>query len=467
MTAGRPTDNSTAEQDRHHLADAIHVVHGEKGTGSVRQAAYAVYVSVLLAFTYGFTIARGIFATSDARWIREGLSSPVTWGVSVATAVAVGLLARRAGRERGPITPPLPWVDHVAAGPIDRARTLGRWWAAALVGGVTGGALLGGVVGGGLFASGAGGPAWLTLGAIGAVAGFCWARAWLSGQWASTSRNRGIGPVSGRATLRQLPMETVRAHSSRAGRLHGAVLAGDLRAARLEVATPVTRARNARLRPGRPLATVIRRDVLGLRRAPGSLAVGLALIGAGAAVLGWRVVQPNVPWALVPLGALAAYLGFGGLSGGLRYHGDTAGTPPLSGLDFRTEALAHLIAPAGLHAAVACTAVGAVGLTGDGPLWGALARAGAVGLLTTGLVAGGSLMAAFRGSPPTRAFIPESGPTTMLMWYARPAVATIALISLTVIVSGPLGPAFGSAGTLALWLAGASSARRLELAHRV
>lgn len=452
-----------AREDRHHLADATHVVHGERGSGSARQEAYAVYVAVLLAFTYGFTIARGIFVTSDARWVRAGLERPLTWGLAAAAALGVAVLVRRSGRERGPVTPPLPWVDHVVVSAIDRGRALLQWWAGALVGGVTTGALLGGILGGGLFASGVGGPAWLALSALGAAVGLIWAWAWLTGQWASAPQNHGIGPLRGRTALRELPIDVVRAHSSRAGRLHGAVLAGDLRAARLEVSTPVTRGRGSRLRPGRALPTIVRRDILGLRRAPGALIAGLLISAAGAAILGWRLAQPHVPWALVPVGALAAYLGFGPLSGGLRFHGDTAGAPPLLGMPFRSEALAHLVTPLALHAGITLVVLAAVASSGRGQVWRALATA----LVTTCLVAGAALMAAFRGAPPERAFIPESGPTTMVMWYSRPFVVAVALISATVIVSAPAGPALGAGGAALLAIAGVAAVRRLELAHRI
>ena len=44
--------------DRARLADATHVLHGSEGSGAVQRVLYAVYVSAMLAFTYGFTVAR-------------------------------------------------------------------------------------------------------------------------------------------------------------------------------------------------------------------------------------------------------------------------------------------------------------------------------------------------------------------------------------------------------------------------
>jgi hypothetical protein len=119
-------------------------------------------------------------------------------------------------------------------------------------------------------------------------------------------------------------------------------------------------------------------------------------------------------------GALASYLGFGVWAEGLRLQGDNAGTAPLLGVPFRTEALAHLVAPSALYAASAL-------LVGSWLIVGAHAGSAAVWwpLLTAGLLAGAHLMAAFRGLPPVSLFAPGSAVASVTFWYSRPLLLTL------------------------------------------
>ena len=127
-------------EDKERLQDVTHVLHGEHGTGAVQRVLYAVYLLGLLAFTYGFTVARALFITSDPAWLHDRLLGPGAAVVAVLLAVALTVLVHGLGRRRGPVVPPLPWVDHVVAGPLDRAATLREWWlvsATLLVAGAT------------------------------------------------------------------------------------------------------------------------------------------------------------------------------------------------------------------------------------------------------------------------------------------------------------------------------------------
>ena len=151
--------------DRERLEDVEHVLHGDKGSGAAKNMGYAVYVTVLLASTYGFTVARAVFATSGPAWIDDHVLTLPTAVIGVGLFVASLALARWAGRTRGPVVPPLPWTDLVASSDVDRARSLRRWWTYAFVGGLVGGAILGAVIGGGVWASGAGSAGWF----VGAV----------------------------------------------------------------------------------------------------------------------------------------------------------------------------------------------------------------------------------------------------------------------------------------------------------
>jgi hypothetical protein len=211
----------------------------------------------------------------------------------------------------------------------------------------------------------------------------------------------------------------MRTQAARAVTIGGAVLAGDLRAARLDVASPTTRLRRRRLRARGPLAVIAERDLLGLRRSPGALLVGAVLSGAGCWAMA-HATTPGVPSIVAFVGVIACYLGFGAWAEGMRLQGDNAGTPPLIGLAYGQEAVAHLVAPSLVYAVVALIAGGAVTLTSN---------AGGVALVwplaMVALVGGAHLMAAFRGLPPVSLFSPGSAVMSVAFWYSRPLLLTI------------------------------------------
>ena len=212
----------------------------------------------------------------------------------------------------------------------------------------------------------------------------------------------------------------LRTQSSRAVTMGGAVLAGDLRAARLDVAAPSTRLRRTRLRARGPVAVVAERDLLGLRRSPGALVTGAVLCAAGCWALAHATV-PGVPNIVAFAGTLAGYLGYGAWAEGVRLQGDNAGTPPLIGLAYGREALAHLVTPSALYAAVALLAGAAVLLSS--PDAGIAAVLWPLAMLP--LMAGAHLMAAFRGLPPVRLFSPGSAVVSVAFWYSRPLLLTV------------------------------------------
>jgi hypothetical protein len=417
-------------EDKERLKDVTHVLHGEHGTGAVQRVLYAVYLLGLLAFTYGFTVARALFITSDPAWLHDRLLGPGAAVVTVLLAVALTVLVHGLGRRRGPVVPPLPWVDHVVAGPLDRAAVLREWWlvsATLLVAGVT---VLAGVLGGGLWASGTTGPASLAVALIvGPALGAALAAAWLAGQVGAGGSGaealprtdgdgRGVRLLSPSAALRRLGLPALRAQSIRSTRLGGAVLAGDLRAARLEAATPVHRGRGLRLRSHGRLLTVVARDLLGLRRQPGLMLSGALLAAPGAAGVAWSLSDPEVPVALAVVSVAALYLGVGVWAEGLRLLGDTLGTPRLSGLGLGTEAGAHTVLPASLFVLVALPLCLAVHLLVPGTGVGGPSLL----LWTAGVgafVLAAQWVAAFRGRPPFLAFLPDVGPMLMTLWFAR------------------------------------------------
>ncbi len=456
------------------LDDARHVL-GE-GSHAIRQSLYAVYVTILLALTYGLTVSRAVFLTAHPDRVRDQLLAwPVLVGVVVAIAMG-SLVAHRAGRTRGPVVPPLPWIDVVLPSPIDRALSMRRWWGFALVGALTGGVTLGGVIGGGLWFAHVGGPVWLVGGVtLGTVVALLLLTAWLAGQLSLTPPDGSGRTNTPRKALRRLPIEDLRRHAVRSTRLGGAVLVGDVRAIRLEVSAPVTRGRHLRLRAAGPTMVVARRDVLGLRRMPGGLASGAVLTALGSAVVGWVAGQTGVPPLFGLLGAAICYTGYGAWAEGLRSQGDNAGTPPLIGLDTRHEAAAHLITPTVLFVVVGAVVGGTVALAsgasgaGGAVGWAPGIRVAAWAVPLAGILAGCHLLAAFRGSPPV-GLTGLRSPWGLALWLGLPLI-------LTALVGGLLTAAVAG-GTDTPWILGAGAvwalvslgmwrARALANAHRI
>lgn len=410
-----------SRNERAIVDDVQFVVDAGRGD-TLRKLAYALYLAALLLVTYGVTLAHAFFLTQDPEWLREQVAS---WrGVLVlAVVVGIGLVAAwRMGRVRGPVLPPLPWIDLVASGPVDRAITLRRWWLVALAGFVSGGAMLGAVIGGGAWLATVGEAGWLVAGALIATAiGWVHLLVWLAGQ-VSVSSPGSMAPVwRPREALRRLRLEDLRAQSARATRMGGAVLLGDLRTIRLEVATPVTRGRSRRLRPGRAWTAVPRRDLLGMSRQPGSALVASLVTMVGAAGLTWALLYPAAPAVVAVACGLVLHLGFSAAAEGLRLQGDNAGTPSLLGFSTRAEALGHLAVPLLISGGTALLTAAAVGLTREASVAYVLPAVGWMALMVT-VVLGTATASAFRGSAPLSVFLPEAGPIMLLVWVSRQAM---------------------------------------------
>ncbi|KQZ89568.1 hypothetical protein ASD62_09880 [Phycicoccus sp. Root563] len=414
------TSGPTTDEGR--LTQARKVIRGglpEQGNGN---AVYAAYVAVIASLVYGVPASRAFFKFVDPQWLSRHLTG--VQGVLVVGGIVVGalLLGYRLGSVRGPVVPDLPYLDHVASSALDRAVVLRRWWRISLAGCLVLGLLTGAVVGTGMVSAGIAPVVVLlptTLGGL--VVGLALGGAWLWGQvrsWPTGDR----GPATvlrGRRSLRALHHVGLRTQSARAVTMGGAVLAGDLRAARLDVAAPSTRLRRTRLRARGRVTVVAERDLLGLRRSPGTFVVGLVLSAAGCWALA-HSTTPGVPNIVAFAGVLAAYLGYGAWSEGMRLQGDNAGTPALIGLPFGEEALAHLITPSAMFAAVAVVCGVVVETTSSaGPaaiFWP---------VAMTALVAGTHLMAAFRGLPPVTLFSPGSAVISVGFWYSRPLLLAL------------------------------------------
>lgn len=477
----KPT--ATLEVDDHDLVgQADWVIGGDAGRTSRRQAWYAAYVTALIAGTYGFPLVQAVVATADPAALRSELASPVALVFLVAAVAAVLGAMRVAGTHRGPVVPPLPWIDHVVTAPIDRPVAVGRWWRLSLGLCVFMGALLGATVGAGvafarLTSWYAAGLATLTGAALGWVGAVLWLRGQvrsLAGRGGRFSARRvGALPtgarslLSSRSALRELHIEVLRRHAANSSTIGGSVLAGNLRTARLSLARPVRHARGARLRAGSPFVVVVRRDILGLRRLPAALWTGLGLMILAAIVVAWTLTTPVAPPVAMTIGLVPGYLGFGAWAEGLRLQADNLGTPSLLGISARAETLAHLAVPCGL------TLVGlsaGVALAGWWAGSGVSLTTAALVVVLTALLAGGHLLAAFRGSSPASTLRADaSGPMMLVGWYLMPLVVVLGVgtVALVLVRNDATGLLWSAGLAAAVGALGLSRAQRLGTEHRV
>jgi hypothetical protein len=461
-----------AAEGRARLDRARDVIFGEHEDQSGSNAVYAVYVAVIAGATYGVPAVHALLTFVDPGWFAAHVT-PVAGGlVAGGTLVALLLLVFWLGRVRGPVVPALPYLDLVATSSIDRSTSLAKPWRLSLFGTVAGGAVLGLVVSAAMLAADLAGPASLVIGLVGGAAfGLLVARSWLWGQVRSWPTGR-RGPstlLTARTSLRQLHISGLREQAASSVANGGSVLAGDLRAVRLNIAARsarAPRARGVRLRPGGPTAVVVRRDLLGLRRAPRAIVPGVLACAVGVAALAATVDHPGAPSLLALLSSVVAYLGFGVFAEGLRMQADNVGTVPLLGIDPQREALAHLVVPVTMYAATTVV-VGVALVVGAGVQVAAVVWA----LLVAGVLAGGHLLAAFRGRAPSATLHRQAGVPVLILWLLYPLLAVaIAVTAATAIThrSSVGGGSFALvlAFAFALVSFGRSRVRSLTEAHR-
>jgi hypothetical protein len=414
--------------DHELLGQADWVIGGEAARKARRQGLYAGYVLFLGALVYGFPIAQTVFRTSDAARLGQQLRSPVAVALLVASVLALLGAVVFAGRFRGPVVPPMPWIDLVLGAPLDRALALRRWWRYAAAGGLFVGALSGLTIGAGLAFAGVAGLVTMAATTVaGTALGVLASRLWLWSQvrsWPGPDRSLSLLWRVPDA-LRELHAESLRAHSANTSTLAGSALTGNLRTARLALTRPVHHGRTARLRAGRPFGVLVRRDVLGLRRTPGAFLSGLGLTALGGAIVTWAFVQPAAPSIAATIGLLPLYLGFGAWAEGLRLQADNVGVPSLLGANEVTEAAAHAVTPTALTAVVLGVWAGVAAFLGPVP-----ASAGLSLLLVLVLVVAGNVMAAFRGSPTF-----SLQPQMVVAWYAMPALVVVVMGSLVAVLT--------------------------------
>lgn len=400
---------------RERVADAAVLAQADRAA-PVRNVLYPLYILALFAAVYGHTIVRGIVIFIDPVQVAAGLAS---WQALVVVAVVVAVSLRvavRLGRRRGPVAPPLPWVDLVVSTAIDRAESLRGWWWQAIVALCGGGFIIGVMLGGAMWSGGAFGPlvfAGCVL--VGPAFGWVLAMLWLRGESGPLERTAEGRAAPWDAALRTIPLAQLRTQSARSAAIELGVFSGDARAIRLQISEPITAGRRLRLRAGRPVATMVRRDLLGLRRNPESLVAGAVLALAAGAGLGWLFAAPGRPLVVAVLVAFGLHLAFGALGEGLRQQADSGGAHPFLGLSWWRELVAHLVMPSLITAVAGIAAAVAVP--------GSSRDVAVVGCLTlVVLVAGLHTWAAFRGPSPYPAYLPN-GRWWAVGWYALPGAA--------------------------------------------
>lgn len=414
--------------DRQRLRQVRAAILGNRPDNSLSSALYPVYVAVIAAGTYGVPASQQLFRSLDKRWLAEHVGTPAGAMVAVTLAALLLTVVRLVGRFHGPVVPPLPYLEMVVTSPIPRTVTLARQWWLSLGGATIGGLLTGAVGGAGLAIAGVAPPVVLLPATLsGALLGVLVAELWLQGQLHGQFHAPALESAAGasflsrrRNALARLDITGLRRQAASNVTIGGAALAGDLRTIRLDAARPTTHARHVRLRASRPLVVIARRDLLGLRRAPGSALYGLGFAALGSAGLMLSLHSPRTPTMAPLVSLVVCHLGFGVWCEGLRLHADNSGTSRLLGLPYRDTALAHLAVPV---SAWALTTV----VVGSG-LWlaGLVDPAALVWALGAGaLLAGTHLMAAFRGLPPVGVFGPHAGVPAMIFWYAKPLLATL------------------------------------------
>jgi hypothetical protein len=410
--------------DQQLLGHVRAAIRGNRPDTSRSDALYPAYVAVIAAGAYGIPAAQQLFRSLDGKWLADHALTPA--GAIVAGAAGALLLAlvRFVGRVHGPVVPPLPYLELVVTSPLPRKVTLGRNWRLSLVGSVFGGLLVGAVSGAGLAIAHAARPVLLlpaTLG--GGLIGLLVAEQWLRGQLRASSLEFQPGPSLPRGrrnALALLDITSLRRQAASNVTIGGAVLAGDLRTVRLDAARPTTHARRVRLRYSGPRAVIARRDVLGLRRAPGAALYGLGCAAAGSAGLMLSLQSPRTPTVAPLVSLVLAYLGFGAWCEGLRLHADNSGTSRMLGLPYRDTAWAHLVVPASAWVLTGIVVDAGLSLAGLVP---PAAFVWTVGI--GALLAGSHLMASFRGMAPAGVFGPNAGMPALIFWYARPLLATL------------------------------------------
>lgn len=490
---------------------AVRAVRRGRGSHlSASDAGYRIYLGVMLSITVVAPVVRVILLSVGPVVPLLGSAElpGIAAGLTVVTAGAVLL-----GGYGGPARAGLPQLDLLFTGAIPRSLLLARpvlgWLGAAALLGAVGGALLafgraiaapsapgatvslvfagacwGALLGGAQLVGQIGPRVRSTVGGalcVLALAQLAWgalADPWSrvaqvvvelggAGSAASESAQASLAVLAvyaGLALLGALPVavrlerDRLRAQAATWGSARALALTGDPSAALARLGRPVTMGRRLRLRGGRGgVASFVRRDLLGIVRAPGrGLAALAGVLLAGVLWAAAVVAQSGLLGAAVLGGAalVVATTALGPWCRGIVTAAAGSGSPPLLPISPRALLARHAVAPL-ILAVLSLGAGGAVfGWAWGGWAWAGPGSAGGTALwaLATAPVAAVAavflrIAAALKGTIPLRLLAPV--PT---------AAGDLAALNVFVwSIDGPVVAAVSGAVLGALWAAATES----------
>ncbi len=399
---------------RERLADAYELRY--KGEGSALSSAlFGSYVMLLIGLIYGSITMNYVFGEWPPITQFVHQHPIITVALVIVVVLVLALAAFRLGATRGPALPEPGFIEAVVETDLPRALTLRDSWRGSQLlvictcfGVATPIAI-------GLVMRDTS-PAAIAIGVVvGIAGGILIVQSWLRGQV------RGHGPIGGlhsRPLLESLPTGDLLTQSVMSESVASSLVTGDARRARTQAFNLHLRNKPERIRVAGPRMTMVWADVVGILRAGWvSVIWVIATIATVVAASVQTVVTADKPLVL-PILYLLVHLAASGLTRGLQSHGMSAGTQSIFGIDWRTETTLHLLPLAVLQLVVALVA----GLVSGLPADTAVLRA--VAIVAT--MAGGQLLYAHKGPPPSGLMGTAPGRGIGIIWMAHPAIAVIA-----------------------------------------
>ena len=399
--------------ERERLSDAYELRY--KGEGSALSSSlFGSYVMLLIGLIYGSITMNYVFGEWPpiTHFVHQ---RPILTVVLVIIAVLVlALAAFRLGRTRGPALPEPGFIEAVVQTDLPRALTLRDAWRGSQLLVICTCFGVATPISIGLVMRDTS-PVAVGIGVvIGILGGILIVQSWLRGQV------RGHGPIGGlhtRPMLESLPAGDLLTQSVMSESVASSLITGDARRARTQAFNLRLGTRPQQIRVAGPHLTMVWADVVGIIRAGWvSIVWVVAAVATVVAASLQTVVTADKPLVL-PILYLLVHLSASGLTRGLQSHGLSAGTQSIFGIDWRTETILHLL-PLGVLQLVTALVAGFIsGL----PASSAVVRA----LAITATMAGGQLLYAHKGPPPSGLMGTAPGRGIGIVWMAHPAIAVI------------------------------------------
>lgn len=320
-----------------------------------------------------------VFVLPLARWGTQQLAPAADWSLPwwsvVGGAGVMAIAVAAAGRTRGPVSVPAPYAEWVVAGPVPLARRLrAPWWrglsavsaavvfltvvalvsrsqwpdpiAAVVVTAVALGS--GGLLAVGWLAGQARRwPVVVALAVLAAGTGLTWSAGWRSLDDSPVWWTLLVLPVAAGAfvlvpgCLAALRPSALRAQAVRWSRVEVFAATADLASAAAVLRAPTRIGRH--WRPSFAAPAILRRDLVGLVRAPGRTLTGLVAAGIAGALV--PVAQRASTPLIAVISVLAGYVAVCFLSDGLRFHAFDRERPSAFGMTPAAIVRQHLMVP--------------------------------------------------------------------------------------------------------------------------